>query len=292
MKIGIVGSGIVGSSLINWFRDKSPIIYDRGRNKKNLGRLQKEAELIFVCVPTPYGKRGYDDYAVYDVMSKLLKYPGKVIVIKSTVLPGTTEKLQTIYPMHTFLFNPEFLTEKNHVKDFMFPDRQIIGTTEKSIALADVIMKMLPHAPYERIMNASTAEMIKYAGNTFLALKITYANQLFDICSLIGIDYELVRDGMGADPRIGKSHTSIWMDGERGYSGMCLPKDSKALIDFAHAHGTILELLNTMDRLNGQYQKQKGGDIPWMMRTNKIKRNQQKVNNPRKTNRRNKKSLK
>ena len=143
----------------------------------------------------------------------------KIIVIKSTVLPGTTFKLQEKYIQHRFLFNPEFLTEKNAFDDLMKPDRQILGYTPQSKKTAEDILRILPRADFEKVMLATEAEMVKYFGNTFLATKVVFANQIYDLCEKLGINYEMVRKAAAADKRIGETHFDVWHEGYRGYQG-------------------------------------------------------------------------
>jgi UDPglucose 6-dehydrogenase len=166
------------------------------------------------------------------------------------MLPGSTERFQKQFPKLHLLFNPEFLVAKTAVRDFAKPDRQIVGYTKKSKPYAELVLRVLPKAPYMRLMPATEAEMAKYFGNAFLATKVMFANQMYDICAKLGLDYDLVMEGASSDPRIGKSHLQIFRDGYRGYGGACLPKDMKALIDFAKKIGVPIEMLATTDRLN------------------------------------------
>ncbi len=253
-KIGIIGFGYVGGAVHYWFErycsDRVKLFYyDKYRNNGSLSSVN-QADIIFICVPTPYYEDGggYDDSEVRESLSII--GGSKTIVIKSTVLPGSTEKFQKQFPQHKILFNPEFLTAKNAVQDFLNPNRQIVGYTEKSRHLAEQILEILPNAPFPRIMKATEAEIVKYFGNTFLATKVTFANQIYDLCEKLGIDYNVVRESAGADPRINPSHLDIFQDGYRGYSGVCLPKDTKAFIDFAQRNGVDLELIKKVDEIN------------------------------------------
>jgi UDPglucose 6-dehydrogenase len=173
-----------------------------------------------------------------------------VIVIKSTVLPGTTEAYQLRYPQHCLLFNPEFLREASAYKDFVRPDRQLVGYTAQSRHLADSLLTILPEAPYTATMTAREAEMTKYVTNVFLALKVTFANEMYDLCAALDIDYNLVREAAAADERIGPSHLDVFDGGYRGYGGKCLPKDTKALLALADRLDVPLRLVRTADRTN------------------------------------------
>ncbi len=247
--VGVVGLGVVGSAVATWFerQGRRVVVYDppKGFDEPNVLR---EADVVFVCVPTPYGEHGYDGSALEAAVDAIP--PGPAIVVKSTVLPGTTERLQAEHADRVFLFNPEFLRERTAEEDFVRPDRQIVGYTGRSRPYAEALLASLPAAPYARIMPATDAELVKYMTNAFLALKVVFANQFYDLCERLGADYDLVREGAAADPRIGPSHLDVLDGGERGYGGKCLPKDMKALIDFATTLGVPLRLLRTADALN------------------------------------------
>jgi UDPglucose 6-dehydrogenase len=115
-------------------------------------------------------------------------------------------------------------------------------------------MDLMPRAPFELICSASEAEMAKYVANSFLAVKVSYANEVFDLCSRLGIDYARVRDMVAADARIGASHMDVHDAGYRGYAGKCLPKDSKSLLDLARSYGIEMRVLNAADRVNAAFQ--------------------------------------
>ena len=191
---------------------------------------------------------GFDLSYVHDSIS-LLKSP-KLVVIKSTVLPGTTAKLQEEHPQHRFIFNPEFLREVSAVEDFRSPDRQIVGVTAQSKEEAKELLDLLPSAPFTKIMPSQEAEMVKYFGNTFLAARVIFANQMYDLCQKTGIDYETVKDAASADPRVGPSHFTVDQDGYRGYGKKCLPKDTRALIQLGESIGIEMQLLKTLEAIN------------------------------------------
>jgi len=242
----IVGFGVVGQALAEVL--SKPIIYDPPKKMGSLKKLNN-AEVIFICVPTAYKNKC--DISLVDKSISILT-GNKIVVIKSTVVPGTTEKMQKKYPQHKILFNPEFLTANNSKKDMKKPDRQIVGYVNDEYELARDILDILPKAPYEAIVSATEAEMIKYYTNTFLALKVAYANQVYDLCQKIGIDYEIVKKGLLADHRIGKTHLDIFVDGLRGFRGACLPKDSKALVKFAEQKRVKFNILKEAIKYNNK----------------------------------------
>jgi UDPglucose 6-dehydrogenase len=255
LKIGIVGVGMVGGASRKYFESKGikPFLYDKG---KNLGSMDdiNQADVIFICVPTPFDKNeGFDLSYVEEACGKIKGE--KIIVIKSTVVPGATEKLQKKYPQHKFLFNPEFLTETTADQDMSYPDRQIVGYTKKSYNVATDLLMILPLAPFDKIMPATEAEMVKYFGNTWFAIKVIFANQIYDLCQKIGVDYSTIMESAAADKRIGRSHLEVIHKGYRGYGGKCLPKDIKALIQFADLNGIDLKLHKMAERINKKLMK-------------------------------------
>jgi UDPglucose 6-dehydrogenase len=248
--LGLMGAGVVGGALLEYLRgaNRDVRVYDPPKGHGDLAELDA-AEVVFICVPTPYTPRvGFDD-------RHLLRAAGairgeKVVVVKSTVLPGTTARLQERFPQHRFLFNPEFLREATAVEDFAQPDRQIVGHTSRSVGDAQRVLELLPRAPFELVCPAEDAEMAKYVANSFLAVKVSYANEIYDLCERLGASYGHVRDIGAADLRIGASHTDVFDSGYRGYGGKCLPKDSKSLLDLARATGIELQVLAAADAVN------------------------------------------
>ncbi|OGM98552.1 MAG: hypothetical protein A2817_00035 [Candidatus Yanofskybacteria bacterium RIFCSPHIGHO2_01_FULL_39_8b] len=263
-KVGIVGIGMVGGAALRYFQKKDGLeifLYDKGQNLGSQEEVNK-AEVIFVCVPTPYLKdgSGFDLSYVEETLSWLSGE--KVVVIKSTILPGTTEMLQKKYPRHKLLMNPEFLTEETADQDMSYPDRQIVGYTEKSHDVAGDLIQLLPLAPFERILPATEAELVKYFGNTWFSVKVSFANQMYDICQALGADYDRMVEASAADKRIGRTHLNVWHKGYRGYGGKCLPKDIKAFIQLANSKGVDLKLHKAAEYINEELMKQQGIDDP------------------------------
>lgn len=257
-KVGVVGVGMVGGATKRYLEKKEGLelfLYDKGQNIGSPEEVNK-AELVFVCVPTPYLKdgTGFDLSYVEETLSWL--DGEKVVVIKSTVLPGTTEMLQKKYPQHKLLMNPEFLTEETADQDMMYPDRQIVGYTEKSHDVAGDLMQLLPLAPFDRIMPATEAELVKYFGNTWFSVKVSFGNQMYDLCQALGVDYDRMVEAAAADKRIGRTHLNVWHKGYRGYGGKCLPKDTKAIIQLANAKGIDLKLHKAAEAVNEELMKQ------------------------------------
>lgn len=250
-KIGIIGVGYVGGAIKNYYPEAKT--YDKYKESDTFDEVLKQ-DYIFISVPTPYHEKdGFDGSTLDKVMKNIAeKGEEKIVIIKSTVIPGTTDKYQDKYPYLKILFNPEFLTQLTADQNMKFPDRQIVGYTSNSYNVAKDVLELLPLAPFERIVPAKTAEIIKYFNNTWFCTKVVFANQIFDFCQKAGVDYDTVKECAAADKRIGRSHLDIWHKGFRGYGGACLPKDVRAFIDHADELGVDLALLKMVDELNNR----------------------------------------
>jgi UDPglucose 6-dehydrogenase len=244
-RIGILGLGVVGTQFKRWFEEKKKyknginlFLYDINPSKKYFDDINK-AEIIFISVPTPSLPDGSIDLSLIESAFKGLTGK-KIIIIKSTVLPGTTEYFQKKYKQHKILFSPEFLTETNAWNDVYKPKRQIVGFTKNDVGIAQMVLSLLPKAPFmspsgintskQIKITATEAEIIKYGGNIFLSRKINLANILNILSEKIGANYNNVRLGIGADHRIGNSHLDVLHGGYKGFGGCCIPKDLNAFI--------------------------------------------------------------
>jgi UDPglucose 6-dehydrogenase len=254
-KVGIVGVGWIGAQFKRYFeevrgheRGKTLFLYDTDITKGYLDDVSL-AEVVFMCLPTPRNPRdgSCDTSIVEDGIRRVAsENGGKIIVIKSTVTPGTTESFQRKYPEHQFLFSPEFLTESRAWEDMLRPDRQIVGFTEKSLDAANFVLSLLPKAPFMSPwglntytpvrITATEAELIKYAANVYFVRKVNWANALARTAERLGVNYESVRRGMSADHRIGDSHLDVSHGGYRGWGGYCFPKDTAAFMAFTKTH--------------------------------------------------------
>jgi UDPglucose 6-dehydrogenase len=245
------------------------ILFYRNIAKKRLaftGDLKNavlSSEIIFLCLPTPQDNNGAADlryvFGVANDVGKILREAGnksyKVIVNKSTVPVGTAEKVAKAMREQgasnfDVVSNPEFLREGFAVEDFMRPDRIVIGSSHKA-ALEK--MKTL-YEPFVRQgnpiieMDPASAELTKYASNCYLAMRITYMNELANLCEKAGANIDLVRIGMGTDSRIGKRFLFAGI----GYGGSCFPKDVNALIQTSREHNAGLNILTVVDQVNRQ----------------------------------------
>jgi len=250
-KIGIVGVGVVGGALADFYRTFG---YDLKtfdvRPELNTNTMEEVngQDIIFICVPTPYhlDGRGFDISYVRDALCHVRA--DKLVCIKSTIVPGSTEMLQKEFPHLRLMYIPEFLIAAKAIECTFHPDRTIVGYTRKSENEVGRILMKLPSAPHEAAMPATEAELIKYFGNTFLAMKVVYAEQMYDLCQALGADYSRVISMV--DSRIGDTHLCVGADGYRGYGGTCFPKDTRALIQRARELGIDMSLLREVEAIN------------------------------------------
>jgi UDPglucose 6-dehydrogenase len=256
MKIGIVGGGFVGSATaLLECPEISVIVYDLDPARCKPAGVKFEelstCDLVFVCVPTPTHADGSCNTRIVESAINSLKAAGiQNIVLRSTVPPGTAARLDVD-------FMPEFLTEANWRADFYNCALWVFGVRSQSTqALLDELI-LTAHKngvikSYEtKFVKREEAELIKYTRNNFLALKISFFNEIASLCAAIGADYESVRSGVGADPRIGASHTAVpGPDGHRGFGGTCLPKDTSALESFMKSHNVTCPVISGMVHRN------------------------------------------
>jgi len=241
MNIGIIGNGFVGKATkILKNREINMLCYDINPDLCEPKGLQLKdmliCDIIFVSVPTPMNKDGSVCLKIVKtVISNLkdIKYNG-FIVIRSTVLPGTSDELN-VY------FMPEFLTEKNFVNDFKTNPLWIFGllNNERDNEFKYLIQKLFSLAHKYNCIDSSKiewmlnkeAEMVKYFRNTFLSVKVSYCNEIYEYCKKKNINYETVRNIAAQDKRIGLSHTQVpGHDGRLGFGGTCFPKDTNGLL--------------------------------------------------------------
>lgn len=232
-KIGIVGYGMVGQAVQYGFSNEEIHIYDKYKESESLEEVVKKSDYIFICLPTPIksDRSGIDLTIINLNISKIVslsKGTDKIIIIKSTVVPGTTKKYIQKYNKSLFCFNPEFLTERAFLQDFVNSDRIIIGTENSLIfrRISSLYQKILPKIPIFQT-DTTSAEMVKYMTNCFLATKVIFANEMYEICQKLGVKYEEVKKMVVADSRIFDSHLDITT--LRGFGGKCFPKDLLAI---------------------------------------------------------------
>jgi len=244
-------------------------IYEPGleemvRRNAQAGRLRftisyeeglKEAEFVFIAVNTPMGSEGEADLSYVrsaaQSIAEVMDHP-LIIVNKSTVPIGTGDWVAEIVTRHqpqpiefSVVSNPEFLREGSAVHDFMYPDRIVLGSLNREAAEQVAQLYLSLRAPI-MITDLRTAEMIKYASNAYLANRISFINEIANICEALGADVKEVAVGMGYDKRIGSS----FLEAGVGYGGSCFPKDVSALAHMASIHGCHPQLLRTVIEIN------------------------------------------
>jgi UDPglucose 6-dehydrogenase len=240
-QIGIIGQGFVGSAVREGMQNHYDIkAYDKDPNKfSNVSGIEdivKSCNVIFVCVPTPMRKTGECDLnilhrAIQEINDFCIHNECEVIlIVKSTIPPGTTDMLNNLYSHCCIVFNPEFLTEANAIDDYKNQNRIIIGGDRPyTSTVKRIFSKVFPKVPIIKT-SATIAETIKYVTNTFLTVKIAYANEIYQLCQELDIDYDKVIEYARYDDRLGNSHWSVpGPDGDFGFGGHCFPKDIAAL---------------------------------------------------------------
>ena len=235
---------------------KSNIAENRLEFSSDIDKAVKDSLVCFIAVGTPQDEDGSADLKyVFDVATSIAKAMNgyKVIVDKSTVPVGTADKVTEIIKKYTnydfdVVSNPEFLKQGNAVDDFLSPDRVVIGSNSDK---ATKIMQEI-YSPFLRtanrivLMDVKSAEMTKYAANSFLATKVSFMNEIANLCELVGADAEMVRVGMATDTRIGNRFLFPGI----GYGGSCFPKDVKALIKTGSEYGCEMYIAGVVDKIN------------------------------------------
>ena len=260
---------------INSLKKGTIPIYEPGleelvRKNAQEGRLEfttsiktavQKSDIIFLCLPTPPSEDGSADLThVLSVTRQIaeLAESQKIVVSKSTVPVGTVDKIRQIlkknakHPMEV-ASNPEFLKEGSALQDSLKPDRVVIGTRSKKVSatLQELYEPFVRTGNPILIMDERSAEMTKYAANAFLATKISFMNELANLCEEVGADIDSIRKGIGSDPRIGKQFLFPGV----GYGGSCFPKDVKALVMTAEEYGRGLSILRSVDKVNEDQKK-------------------------------------
>lgn len=233
LRIGFIGQGWIGKNFADDFERRG---YDIVRYALEEPYVQnkhkiKECDVVFIAVPTPTTiKDGFSCEAVIEALTLVTK--GAIAVIKSTILPGTTRRLQGLFPSLYVMHSPEFLVERTVKFNVENPERNIIGIPVKDEIYrlkANLVLDTLPTAPFAKVMEADDAELVKYAGNTFLTTKLLFMNILHNLVESNGGNWDSVREALIEDSRIGYSHTEPVFEGGRGAGGHCMIKDFEAL---------------------------------------------------------------
>ena len=262
MKIGIIGMGFVGETLSKVLEGKKEVIaFDKYKEPFKDASALTTADIIFICVPTPMKNTGEIDLSIVEetltMLSNMNFEKKPTIVIRSTVVPGTVKHLEEKYSFE-FVSNPEFLREKNALQDFLQSTRIIIGANkpQNSMKVKELYADILPNAKILEF-DSTTSEMIKYASNTFLSSQVILANEIFNICQKLEVDYEGVRQALAYDDRIAKNIKVPGPDGDFGFGGKCFQKDVSALVFLSKEKGYNPTLLKKVLEMNEEIRKNK-----------------------------------
>jgi UDPglucose 6-dehydrogenase len=273
-KLGFLGYGTVGYATSYSFDERSNhrdqiLHYDSNPKKANatFERTVEDSDYIFVCLPTPMeeDESGTNNDLIDETIEKvapMVRGSERIVVIKSTVVPGTTQGYINQYPDVHFAFNPEFLRQESSTQDALNPDRIVIGANNDYVhtRMMDLYIRHFPDVNIHQ-SDTSSAELAKLAGNTFLAMKVGFSNMLHDLCEKQGFSHEEVVRLMMLDKRIGDSHWKITT--KRGWGGLCFPKDYNALRGEMRKAGVNEAALSVMDKI-WEYNKYIRPDKDWL----------------------------
>ncbi len=265
-RIGVIGWGFVGQATGLGFgsNTKNEVFwYDKFKESQNtLEEVIEKSDFIFVCVPTPI----FDDYSgmdmsivegVVDEVAPKLAGTHKILIIKSTSLPGTAKRMEKKYPGVNFVMNPEFLTQKNANRDFLNPARTIIGTGSKDVAakVISIYKTILDKNQNYIVTDPTSAEVIKYMSNLMLASKVLLANEFYEISKAVGANYLDVQKAVESDPRIGTHLGVPGPDGDMGFGGACFPKDMVGILGLARKLKVDMSALEAIWKKNLKVRK-------------------------------------
>lgn len=244
-KIGIIGRGFVGTAVEFGFSAQTGCnaeirAYDKNPSKSihTLEETVNESDFIFLSVPTPSNPDGSMHLGILESALKDIesvnKRNGNIILIRSTVIPGTTEMLAKKFTKLNIVFNPEFLTERSAKFDFINQSRFVLGGRKRNTAKVAELFKWRFGNSIPCIeTNFQTAEMVKYMNNCFFATKVSFLNEMRQVSDECGVDWDMAVEGFVRDGRVGHSHMNVpGHDGKWGFGGSCFPKDMLAMISF------------------------------------------------------------
>jgi nucleotide sugar dehydrogenase len=257
--IGIFGLGIVGTAVYNGFLFNGSIDkiyrYDINNKYDKIGETVLNSDIIFICVPTPTivkRNRYRQDLSFLDKaidLINLITKEEKDIVIKSTVLPGTTRSYSIKYPEYNFIFNPEFLTARTANQDFL-NQKQIILGGHYFTNIEQLYLEEFPNIPVKKV-SWEEAELLKYTANVFYATKVGFSNQIYEICNKLGISYNTIKNLFIDNGWVSPMHLDVpGPDGKLGFGGTCFPKDIQAFISCGEWLGFDMDMFKSVNSFN------------------------------------------
>jgi UDPglucose 6-dehydrogenase len=271
INIGIIGFGFVGSSVAYGFSpqtgfDRATIrIYDKDSSKSthSLGSVLDNSDFIFLSVPTPSNPDGSINISIlHGVLEEVNNHgtkDGCIMLVRSTITPGTTRSFQEKYKNIVFVFNPEFLTERSAKFDFINQSRFILGGEPTNTSkVANLFRIRFGDSTPTIETNFETAEFVKYMNNCYYATKVSFMNEMRLIADKSNVDWSVAVDGFVRDGRIGHSHLSVpGPDGRFGFGGSCFPKDIQALMGYAKLIGVNTNVLQGTWKTNLEVRPEK-----------------------------------
>ena len=269
INVGVIGNGFVGEAISFAFSSVSDLyVYDTDP-LKSLNDLESvhSCDFVFICVPTPMFQDGSQDLSyVESSFKKATKKP--VYILKSTVLPGTTEKLSKKYSNIKIIFSPEFLTERTAKLDMLTQSRIILGGEFSLTEKVKILFNQRFKTKNIIQTDSKTAELTKYMNNTFFATKVSIMNEFKLLCEKIGANWEDALKGFVSDGRIGDSHLNVpGHDGKLGYGGTCFPKDVNAFLSFSKKYDIELNTIkggwktNQTVRIEKEWEENEGRSV-------------------------------
>lgn len=255
MKLLIAGYGFVGKAVQNAFSSQHNVVIIDPKYTTESIKDHLDADCIIVCVPTPESADGSCDISIVEDVIKDVPIFMPVL-IKSTVPPSTPELLKTKFERHSICYSPEFLRARSANQDFLAQRYIVLGGDDPEAFWHELFTSSLPNC--KMVFNCTEEEacLVKYASNSFLALKTSYFNQLYDICLNTNMDFDTVKQIIGQDTRIGLDHTTVpGLDGQRGWGGHCFPKDTKAFIHWANSISKSISLVESAVEYNHKVRK-------------------------------------